>query len=67
MVPRIPQARVFTYRYDSSIRSDSSGGGITTAARDPLERLAYVREDCQERPVVFVADRLGDIIVEKVI
>lgn len=67
MVPRMPQARVFTYWYDSSVWSDSSGGGITTAARDPLERLAYVREDCHERPIVFVADRLGDTIVKKVI
>lgn len=67
MVPRIPQARVSTYWCESIIWSDSSGGGTTTAARDLLERLAYVREDCQERPIVFVADDLGDTIVKKVI
>ena len=67
MVPKIPKARIFTYGYDAGMVWSDSTGLATATARDLLERLAYIRKDCPERPIVFVADKLGGTIVKKVI
>ena len=46
--------------------SDVERSRTTIYAKDLLKRLANFRKGCPERPILFVAHRLGGLIVKEV-
>ncbi|UKZ73695.1 hypothetical protein TrVFT333_001345 [Trichoderma virens FT-333] len=63
----IPDARIMTFGYDSSLMFSQSKGRIEDFARDLLNRLWMLRQLPQEknRPLIFVCHSLGGIVVKK--
>lgn len=63
----IPNARVLSFGYNSSITFSKSVTDITNAAEMLLDRLDCVRSGVAgTRPIIFVSHSLGGIIVKKV-
>ncbi|KAI1801665.1 hypothetical protein F4811DRAFT_451374 [Daldinia bambusicola] len=63
----IPNARIMTFGYDSSLLLSNSKGRIEDFARDLLNRLWVTRhgQEASKRPIVFIAHSLGGIVVKK--
>lgn len=65
-----PNARIFTYGYDSNVTNFFSGpadtSNILDRGRDLMTRVASQRSICLGRPLVFVVHSLGGIIVKAV-
>lgn len=65
---QLPDARIFTFGYNSSVAFSSSVSGIDDFARDLLLRLELERSAASEDrppPIVFVCHSLGGIVVKK--
>ena len=65
---QLPNARVFSYGYDSQIVRSSSVAGIPEFAGNLLAWLKLRRssESEKQRPLLFICHSLGGIIVKKV-
>lgn len=65
-----PEARIFTFGYDSSIthlfRESANQGSILDHSTSLLQRLSAERTDCLRRPLIFVAHSLGGLVVKNV-
>ncbi|KAJ2972222.1 hypothetical protein NUW58_g9231 [Xylaria curta] len=63
----LPQARIMTFGYDSSLLLSHAKGRIEDFSRDLLNRLWMLRQspETKHRALVFVAHSLGGIVVKK--
>lgn len=65
---KLPNARIMTFEYDSSIFGNRSAFGIEENAAKLLEELWNVREDEAEgRSIVFIGHSLGGIVIKQAI
>lgn len=66
----IPNARIHTYGYDSSISRFFDGPAnqstITDNGRALLSSIASQRQHCQGRPLMLIVHSLGGIVVKSV-
>lgn len=61
----LPQARILIFGYNANAVFDNSTAGVTDIAGTLLNWLGLRRDDCQTRPIIFIAHSLGGIIVKK--
>ncbi|KAI0203059.1 hypothetical protein F4808DRAFT_458281 [Astrocystis sublimbata] len=63
----IPQARIMTFGYNSSLLFSHAKGRIEDFARQLLDKLWEMRNshETRNRPLIFVAHSLGGIVVKK--
>ncbi len=67
LLPRqLPRTRVLSFGYNADTSQNTSIAGIRDIARTLLSWLIGDRDECEGRPIVFVAHCIGGIIVEKV-
>ncbi|PYI10351.1 kinesin [Aspergillus sclerotiicarbonarius CBS 121057] len=65
-LPRqLPRARIFLFSYNSKVAIQSSAAGVREQAHVLLDRLRLERENCQSRPLLFIAHSLGGIVVKE--
>ncbi len=53
------------FGYNANAVFDNSTAGVTDIAGNLLNLLKLRRDDCQTRPIIFIAHSLGGIIVKK--
>ncbi|KAH8645771.1 ankyrin repeat-containing domain protein, partial [Xylariales sp. PMI_506] len=65
----IPNVRIMTYGYDSSVFFSTSQMAIHDFARDLFERLEYLRQDVLEekRPLIFICHSLGGVVFKELL
>lgn len=65
---QVPEARILSYGYDSTVAFSKSSAGIDDFSRDFLYRLKTVRNSTQEnaRPIFFICHSLGGILFKQV-
>jgi hypothetical protein len=63
----IPEARIFTFRYNSAVAFSRTASGIEDFARLLLERLYALRRPYKGTPrkLVFICHSLGGIVLKK--
>ncbi|KAK0665493.1 hypothetical protein QBC41DRAFT_358852 [Cercophora samala] len=65
---KLPNARIMTFEYDSSIFGNKSAFGVEENAAALLRQLGDVREDEGEgRSIVFIGHSLGGIVIKQAI
>lgn len=65
---QLPRARILLFGYNSNIGIQSSSAGVREQARNLLDKIwvERQREDCDDRPILFIAHSLGGIVVKEV-
>jgi hypothetical protein len=65
---QLPEARIFTYGYDSTVAFSKSSAEVDDFARDFLHRVKSVRFSDIERvrPILFICHSLGGILFKQV-
>lgn len=61
----LPHARILMFGYNANAVFGNSTAGVTDIAGTLLNLLKLRRDDCQTRPIIFIAHSLGGIIVKK--
>jgi hypothetical protein len=68
---KVPDIRVRSFRYTTTITGTTSAAGIRDHAKDLLNKLADDREDgdtaALKRPIVFIGHSLGGMIIKRAI
>ncbi|KAI2830139.1 hypothetical protein CBS76997_3623 [Aspergillus niger] len=62
---QLPRARIFLFSYNSKVAIQSSAAGVREQAHVLLDRLRLERENCEYRPLLFIAHSLGGIVVKE--
>ena len=66
----LPDARIFTYGYDSQVTHFFNGPAnqstVTDNGRALLSSIASQRYNCQRRPLMLIVHSLGGIVVKSV-
>ncbi|RAL05725.1 kinesin [Aspergillus ibericus CBS 121593] len=62
---QLPRARIFLFSYNSKVVIQSSAAGVRDQAHILLDRLRLERENCEFRPLLFIAHSLGGIVVKE--
>ena len=64
----LPEARIFTYRYDSIIIFSKSLAEVNDFARELLYQIQSQRKSARERarPLIFIYHSLGGILFKQV-
>ncbi len=65
----VPQARIMTYGYDSSLKFSSSRAKINDFASELATRLDLERGDAAERhrPIIFICHSLGGVVFKELL
>jgi hypothetical protein len=65
---QLPEARIFTYGYGSTVAFSKSSAEVDDFARDFLHRANSARQSSteQKRPMVFICHSLGGILFKQV-
>lgn len=66
LAPKLPEARILLFGYNSNVASDVNAMHIGDHATNLLNRLEHKRTEDPKRPIVFVAHSLGGLVVKKV-
>jgi hypothetical protein len=66
LAPKLPEARILLFGYNSNVARDSNAMHIGDHAANLLNRLVGKRSEDPERPIIFVAHSLGGLVVKKV-
>lgn len=66
LAPKLPEARILLFGYNSNVSSHSNAMHIGDHATNLLNRLVGKRSENPGRPIVFVAHSLGGLVVKKV-
>ncbi|KAK4158894.1 hypothetical protein QBC43DRAFT_273523 [Cladorrhinum sp. PSN259] len=62
----IPRSRIMRFGYDSTwYGAQPVKQRLEPIATDMLHRLQYVREDCENRPIIFIGHCFGGIVIQK--
>ncbi|KAL7788090.1 hypothetical protein V8C43DRAFT_288282 [Trichoderma afarasin] len=62
---RIPNARIFAYKYNANIAFGKSVAGISEQAKNLLQCMVQDRQANGTRPIIFIAHSMGGIIVKE--
>jgi hypothetical protein len=67
----LPIARIFSFGYNTATISSLSGDGTKTSAlldeaQSLLQSLIEQREGCEPRPIIFICNGVGGLIVKRV-
>ena len=64
---KLPHARIMLFGYNSSPAFASSNAGLNEHAKNLLFNLRLRRQDCPQRPIVFICHSLGGLLAKRAI
>lgn len=62
---KVPQARIFLYKYDASAAYSKSQGTFIDKANELLDSIQIKREDYPDRPLILLGHSMGGILIEQ--
>ena len=67
MLPnKVPKARVLAYNYESRWHLDAATTRLQVCGKHLADAIHEFREDCSDRPLIFVGHSLGGNVIQHV-
>ncbi|RJE25535.1 hypothetical protein PHISCL_02147 [Aspergillus sclerotialis] len=62
---QLPRARILLFGYNSNVGIQSSSAGVREQAQNLVNKIWVERQECEYRPILFIAHSLGGIVVKE--